>query len=77
MYAVMNSERMRKLREAKGMSRRDLADAAGISESTAGNAERGAVVQGETVHKVAEALGVDVTPSLARPASRPNFRAVS
>ena len=56
MYGVMNSERVRELCEEKGMSRRDLADAAGISLSTARNAERGAVVQGRTVHKIAKAL---------------------
>ena len=34
MYVVMNSERVRSLREEKGLSRRGLAAAAGVSDAT-------------------------------------------
>jgi len=55
----MNSERVKELREEKGMTRRALASAAGISVSTAKR-----VVS--TGRKVAGALGVEPSPSLGR-----------
>ena len=76
MYAVMNSERVRKLREEKGMSRRDLADAAGISESTARNAERAAVVASATAWKVASVFGLEAR-DIARPVDWPADRSES
>jgi transcriptional regulator with XRE-family HTH domain len=65
-FLVMDSERVRELREQKGMSRRDLAAAAGISVSTAGRVEREAPVTFRTGRKVADALGIEPSPSLGR-----------
>jgi transcriptional regulator with XRE-family HTH domain len=65
-YVVMNSERVRELREEKGMSRRDLAGAAGVSVETARRIEREAPVTFRTGRAVADALGVEPSPSLGR-----------
>jgi transcriptional regulator with XRE-family HTH domain len=66
MYVVMNSERVRELREEKGLRQRELAAEAGGSETTARRAEREAPVRFRTGRKVAEALGVRPSPSLGR-----------
>jgi len=72
-YGVVNSERVRQLRKREGMSKRDLAIAAGISLSTARRVERGAPVQPETVWKVAGVFGLhpqDIARAVRRPAER-------
>ena len=66
MYVVMDSERVRELREEKGMSRRDLAGAAGISAKTVRRVELEEPVYFRTGRAVAKALGVEPSPSLGR-----------
>jgi len=70
-YVQLYPERVRALREEQGMSKRDLAVAAGISKTTARNAERGEPVRAKTARRVAEALGVYPLQRLGRPAHRP------
>ena len=60
-----------RLREERGISKRDLAAAAGISTTTARNAECGEPVRSKTARKVAAALGVNPPQPLGRPAHRP------
>jgi transcriptional regulator with XRE-family HTH domain len=62
---VLFPERMKTLTEGRGMTKRDLAAAAGVS--TARNAERGAPVGSKTARKVARALDVDPPQRLGRP----------
>ena len=64
MYVVMNSEKIRSLREAKAMTRRDLAAAASVSETTLRRVELKEPVTFRTGRKVADALGVEPSPSL-------------
>ena len=71
MYVELYAEKVRALREESGMSKRDLAAAAGISTTTARNAERGEPVRSKTARKVAAALGVNPPQPLGRPAHRP------
>ena len=71
MHVVLYPERVKALREERGMTKRDLAAAAGVSKKTAGNAERGEPVRAKTARKVAAALGVDPPQRLGRPANRP------
>ena len=71
MYVEMNPERVRALREEQGMTKRDLAAAAGISKTTARNTERGEPVRSKTARRVAAALGVDPPQRLVRPSHRP------
>ncbi len=67
MYVELYSERVKALREEQGMTKRDLAEAAGISKTTARNAERGLPVRSKTARKVAAALGsTRPSPSAAR-----------
>lgn len=66
MYVVMNAERVRSLREQKGMTRRDLAGAAGVSVQTASRAEREEPVTFRTGRAVADALGVAPSRDLGR-----------
>jgi transcriptional regulator with XRE-family HTH domain len=66
-YVLMNSERVEELREAKGLSKRDLAVAAGISATTAERAESGEPVRFSTGRKVAAALGVESSQTPGRP----------
>lgn len=68
---VLYPERAKSLREERGMGKRDLAVAAGISKTTGRNAERGEPVRNQTAFKVAAALGVDPPQRLGRPAQRP------
>jgi transcriptional regulator with XRE-family HTH domain len=63
---VMNSERVRSLREEKGLSKRDLAAAASVSETTLRRVEHEEPVCFRTGRAVANALGVDPSPSLGR-----------
>jgi len=65
-YVVMNSEKVRSLREQKGVTKRDLATEAGVSVSTSKRVEREAPVTFRTRRVVAEALGVEPSPSLGR-----------
>ncbi len=58
MYVELYAEQVRALREERGMTKQDLAVAAGISKKTARNAERGEPVRTQTARRVAEALGV-------------------
>jgi DNA-binding XRE family transcriptional regulator len=48
MYVELYPERVRALHEEQGMTKRDLAAAAGISKTTAKNAERGEPVRSKT-----------------------------
>ena len=71
MYVELFPERVKALREERGMTKRDLAAAAGVSVTTARNAERGGPVRSKTARRVAAALGVDPPQRLGRPAYRP------
>ncbi len=71
MYVQLYPERVRALREEQGMTKGDLAAAAGISKTTSRNAERGEPVRSKTARKVAAALGVRPLQRLGRPAHRP------
>ena len=66
MRVKMNPERVRSLREEKGMSRKGLAEAAGISPRTAARAERGELVQGSTATAVAAVFSEGPSESLER-----------
>jgi transcriptional regulator with XRE-family HTH domain len=61
--------RLRDLREDALLSQRDLAERAGISQTTVVHAEAGTDVRFVTVHKLAEALGVPAE-ELVKPARR-------
>jgi transcriptional regulator with XRE-family HTH domain len=63
-------ERVKALREEQGMTKRDLAEAAGISMTTARNAERGEPVRTKAARGVATALGVYPLQRLGRPSHR-------
>ena len=65
-YVVMNSERVAELLEEKGITRRDLAAAASVSETTLRRVEREEPVYFRTGRAVADALGVEPSPSLGR-----------
>jgi transcriptional regulator with XRE-family HTH domain len=65
-YVVMCRERVRALREEKGMSKRALAEKAGISVSTAKRVEREVPVTFRTGRAVAGALGVGPSRDLGR-----------
>jgi transcriptional regulator with XRE-family HTH domain len=69
-FVEMYGEQVRALREGRGMSKRDLANAAGVSPKTARNAERGEPVRTKTARGVATALGVYPLQRLGRPAHR-------
>ena len=70
MYVELYPEKVKALREEQGMTKRDLAVAAGISKKTARNAERGEPVRTKTARSVATALGVYPLQGLGRPAGR-------
>jgi transcriptional regulator with XRE-family HTH domain len=57
-YAVMNSKRLEELREEKGLSKRELAEAAGISMKTLRRVESEKPVRKATAWKVAGVFGV-------------------
>jgi DNA-binding XRE family transcriptional regulator len=70
LYVVMNSERVRSLREQRGMSQRRLSEASGVSRRTLTSVEAGKVhTLPSTARKIGVALEVDPR-SLARVASR-------
>jgi DNA-binding XRE family transcriptional regulator len=58
-YVVLYPDRVKNLREERGMTKRDLAAAAGVSTTTARNAGRGEPVRSKTAGKVARALEVE------------------
>ncbi len=70
MYVQLYPERVKTLREEQGMSKRGLAIAAGISKTTARNAERGESVRAKTARRVAAPLGVNPPRRLGRPSHR-------
>jgi len=70
MYVEMHGDKVQELRSARGMSRRDLAAAAGISLSTAWRAERAEPVRVSTAKAVAAALEVDPPQRLGRSVSQ-------
>ena len=70
MYVVLDSEQVRILREEKGLSKRDLAAAASVSETTLRRVEREEPVYFRTGRAVAKALGVGPSPSLGRVLTR-------
>ncbi len=54
------NRRLQQIRETKALSRKDLADKAGVNESTIYRAERGETrLRPSTIRKLAEALGVE------------------
>jgi transcriptional regulator with XRE-family HTH domain len=57
MFVAMDGRKVRALREERGMSRRDLAGAAGLGESTVRKVEAGANVRLRTVRGLAATLG--------------------
>jgi transcriptional regulator with XRE-family HTH domain len=59
-YVVMNGRRVEELREEKGLSKQDLAAAAGISRGTLRHALRERPVRKKTARKVAVALEVNL-----------------
>lgn len=65
-FLVMDGEQVRILREEKVMSKRALADKAGLSEKTAGRVECEKPVRFSPGRKVADALGAEPSPSLGR-----------
>ena len=80
MYARMNADKVRQLRARHGMSRKELADAAGICAATARNAERRGAVRYSTAWKVAGVFGLhprDIARPGYRPGSRPQLYLVS
>jgi transcriptional regulator with XRE-family HTH domain len=69
-YLVMDGEQVRSLREQKGMSQRQLAEASGVSKKTLSNVEVGKVhTLPSTARKIGVALDVDPR-SLGRVAGR-------
>jgi transcriptional regulator with XRE-family HTH domain len=70
LYVVMNSERVKELREEHGLSKRALAAGAGVSVSTLRRVEREEPVYFRTGRAVADALGVEPSPSLGRVLAR-------
>jgi transcriptional regulator with XRE-family HTH domain len=69
-YLVMDGERVRILREEKGLSQRALAREAGVAVNTIRRVEREKPVHFSTGRKVADALGVEPSPSLGRALTR-------
>jgi transcriptional regulator with XRE-family HTH domain len=53
--------KLRNLREQKVLTIEQLAAQAGVSKNTISKAERGGSVYPSTVHKLAQALGVDAS----------------
>jgi transcriptional regulator with XRE-family HTH domain len=66
MYAVMDGEKIEAMRQERGPSRQELAQAAGISMSTLRSVERGHRVRRKTGWKVARVFGVPLIESIER-----------
>jgi transcriptional regulator with XRE-family HTH domain len=60
-------EQLRRLREERAMSQRDLASAAGVSQATVVRAERGEDTRHVTVRKLAKALKVEPADLMRSP----------
>jgi transcriptional regulator with XRE-family HTH domain len=66
MYEI-DGERLREAREAVFLSQRELAEAAGLTQSTVSRLELGRQsAQAATVRKLATALGIDAAALVAR-----------
>jgi transcriptional regulator with XRE-family HTH domain len=59
MYVEMDGEKVRGQREARGFSKKALAEAATVTQATVGRAERSRRVYPATAELIAEALGAD------------------
>jgi transcriptional regulator with XRE-family HTH domain len=57
MYGVMDGEKIEAMRQERGLSRRELAEKAGISMSTMRRVEHGGRVRGRTGWRVARVFG--------------------
>jgi transcriptional regulator with XRE-family HTH domain len=68
-YAIMEGEKIRAMRQREGLSRRELAERAGIAESTVGSVERSERVKAKTGWKVALVFGVH-PKEIGRPAPK-------
>ncbi len=58
MYGVIDGEKLRAMREERGLSRQGLAKEAGVALETVSKAERGHRVRSKTAWKVANVFGV-------------------
>jgi transcriptional regulator with XRE-family HTH domain len=67
-YAVMDGEKIQAMRQARGLSREEFAQEAGISVDMVASVERGELVRATTGWRVALALGVHPR-EIGRPAS--------
>jgi transcriptional regulator with XRE-family HTH domain len=59
MFIEMNGEKVRSLRKAQGLYKKDLARLANVTQATIKRAERGGRMYPATVRRIAGALGVD------------------
>ena len=71
MYVELYPDKVKALREERGMSPADLAVAAGLTARTARRAAGGQLVRAKTARAVAAALGVNPPQRLGRPSYRP------
>jgi transcriptional regulator with XRE-family HTH domain len=62
--------RIKQLRESLGMSQKELAEKAGVAQSTVHYIESGGNYTRKTIQKLAAALGVSVADLLDKPQSR-------
>jgi DNA-binding XRE family transcriptional regulator len=74
-YAVMNSKRLEELREEKGLSRRELAETAGISMKTLRAVESEKPVRVKTAWKVAGVFGLHPR-NISQPYHKPERAAI-
>jgi transcriptional regulator with XRE-family HTH domain len=65
-HLVMNSERVRSLREDRDLTKRGLAAEAGISAETVRRVELEQPVYFRTGRAMADALGIEPSPGLGR-----------
>jgi transcriptional regulator with XRE-family HTH domain len=68
-YARMDGEKIEAMREERGLSRRELAQEAGISMTTLRRVERGERVQAKTAKRVARVFGIH-PKEIGRPVRR-------
>jgi transcriptional regulator with XRE-family HTH domain len=59
MFISMNGEKVRELREAQALPKKDLARLANVTQTTIARAERSQQMFPATTRKIADALGVD------------------
>lgn len=55
---MIDIERLKAARKAKGISQKNLAQLSGVSQQAIGEIERGAVLSSKAIHRIAAALGV-------------------